>query len=223
MKIVVQEDGPYAVTGAPPLSRQTIGVNSDGESIGWVPSESISADAAYLLCRCGQSATKPFCDGTHVKIRFDGQETASREPYSEQAREIDGPVLALADAEPLCALGRFCDREGQVWNSVFTAQSDIAREAFTRQVGQCPSGRLVTWDMASRRPIEPNLPPSIVLVEDPQEGVSGPLWVRGGIEVISASGASYEVRNRVTLCRCGASKNKPFCDGTHVSIQFRDA
>jgi CDGSH-type Zn-finger protein len=223
IKIAVTTDGPYAVTGGPPLSRQTIGVNADGESVEWVAGESVSADAAYLLCRCGQSSTKPFCDGTHVRIGFDGEETASHLPYQEQAQQIDGPVLALTDAEPLCAFGRFCDRDGQVWNSVSTAQSDTAREAFSRQVGQCPSGRLVAWDIADRKPLEPTLPPSVVLVEDPHEGVSGPLWVRGGIEITSADGVSYEVRNRVTLCRCGASNNKPFCDGTHVSIRFRDA
>jgi CDGSH-type Zn-finger protein len=47
--------------------------------------------------------------------------------------------------------------------------------------------------------------------------------IRGGIQVIAADGFHYEIRNRVTLCRCGASKNKPFCDGTHAAIKFRDA
>lgn len=50
----------------------------------------------------------------------------------------------------------------------------------------------------------------------------GPLWVRGGIPVESSDGATYEVRNRVTLCRCGRSSNKPFCDGTHKGVGFRD-
>jgi CDGSH-type Zn-finger protein len=59
-------------------------------------------------------------------------------------------------------------------------------------------------------------------VEDPAEGVSGPLWLRGGIPVFAADGFAYEVRNRVTLCRCGASKNKPFCDGSHAAIKFTD-
>jgi len=48
------------------------------------------------------------------------------------------------------------------------------------------------------------------------------LWVRGGIPVTSANGFHYEVRNRVTLCRCGTSKNKPFCDGSHAAIKFKD-
>jgi CDGSH-type Zn-finger protein len=222
MKIAVTKDGPYAVTGGPPLSKQTIASNAAGESDRWLPGETIAVGASYALCRCGQSSRKPFCDGTHAKVGFDGQETASRQPYSEQAQEIDGPALALTDAEPLCAFARFCDRDGKVWNTVSEARSASASEAFTHQVGQCPSGRLVAWDVDARKPIEPMLPPSIVLIEDPQEGVSGPLWVRGGIEIVGADGVAYEIRNRVTLCRCGESRNKPFCDGTHASIGFTD-
>ena len=60
------------------------------------------------------------------------------------------------------------------------------------------------------------------MVEDPALECSGPLWVRGGITVESKDGSSYERRNRVTLCRCGASSNKPFCDGSHASIKFDD-
>ena len=60
------------------------------------------------------------------------------------------------------------------------------------------------------------------MVQDTARLVSGPIWVRGGIPVLGADGAAYEVRNRVTLCRCGASTNKPFCDGAHASIRFND-
>jgi CDGSH-type Zn-finger protein len=222
IKISVQTDGPYAVTGGPPLSKQTIGSNAAGESTDWLPGETVAAGASYFLCRCGQSSKKPFCDGTHAKVGFDGTETTSRQPYAEQAQEIDGPALALMDAEPLCAFGRFCDRDGKVWNTVSQVQSESANKAFARQVGQCPSGRLVAWDLASRQQIEPEFRPSIVLVEDPQQGVSGPLWVRGGIEIVAADGVAYETRNRVTLCRCGQSNNKPFCDGTHAAVGFRD-
>lgn len=220
--ITVTKDGPYAVTGSPPLSRRTIGSNAAGESVEWVPGETIAAAASYFLCRCGRSSKKPFCDGTHAKIGFDGTETASRQPYASQAKEIDGPTLALTDVESLCAFARFCDRDGKVWNTVSRAESEPARKAFAYQVGQCPSGRLVAWDIASREQIEPSFLPSILLVEDPQEGVSGPVWVRGGIEVIAGDGTPYEIRNRVTLCRCGQSRNKPFCDGSHASVGFRE-
>ena len=39
----------------------------------------------------------------------------------------------------------------------------------------------------------------------------------GGIPIHGADGQAYEVRNRVTLCRCGRSANKPYCDGAHAA------
>ena len=80
----------------------------------------------------------------------------------------------------------------------------------------------MAWDRKTKDALEPELAASIGLVQDPARGVSGPLWVRGGIPVVAADGTAYEVRNRVALCRCGASGNKPFCDGSHASIKFRD-
>src|SRR5690349_7227759 len=116
--ITVSKDGPYLVSGSVPLAFQIIGVNDDGESIEWVESEKLQSTEQYALCRCGASNTKPFCDGTHLKIGFDGTETASREPVMNQAELLDGPTMQLADAEGLCAFARFCDPEGRVWNQV---------------------------------------------------------------------------------------------------------
>jgi CDGSH-type Zn-finger protein len=49
---------------------------------------------------------------------------------------------------------------------------------------------------------------------------NGPLLVRGRIEVRHEDG-TLEVMPRATLCRCGSSANKPFCDNTHLRIAFR--
>jgi len=224
MKVTIGKDGPYRVSGGVPLIRETIGVNEAGDSVAWVEDIAPSPPgAAYFLCRCGASKTKPFCDGSHAEIGFDGTETASRAPYLEQAGVLEGPALVLADAEALCAYGRFCDRAGKVWNTVAEARTPTERAAFIEQVGQCPSGRLVALDRTTGEAVEPELPPSIALVEDPQQDCAGPLWVRGGIAIADTDGTAWEVRNRVTLCRCGASNNKPFCDGSHASIGFKDA
>jgi CDGSH-type Zn-finger protein len=220
--VQITKDGPYIVSGALPLAKQTIGTNAAGESVRWVPGQSYPVKSQYALCRCGQSASKPFCDGSHAKVGFDGTETASRDLYQQQAKVIKGPAMSLTDAESLCAFARFCDPHGQVWSLVSQSDDPSASRHFLRETCDCPSGRLVAWDNATGKAIEPEYEPSIGLVEDPVNACSGPLWLRGGVQVIGSDKFEYEVRNRVTLCRCGASQNKPFCDGAHASIKFND-
>jgi CDGSH-type Zn-finger protein len=221
-RITITRNGPYRVTGAIPLAKQTIETDSEGQSREWQAGPGIEVTDVYRLCRCGQSANKPFCDETHLTVAFDGTETASRAPYLEQAERIDGPAMELTDAESLCAWARFCDPDGQVWGLIEETDDPDARDKVRHQTGRCPSGRLVAWDKKTNEPYEPVFEPSIGLVQDPHAGVSGPLWVRGGIPVESADGTPYEARNRMTLCRCGASSNKPFCDGSHASVGFKD-
>ncbi len=221
-KIVVSKDGPYVVSGEPLLSLQIITPNREGFSWDWTQGEPFKVSAVYKLCRCGQSKTKPFCDDSHERVRFDGTETATRKPYDRQAETIDGPTLTLQDAEVLCAFARFCDPAGKVWGLVGRSDDPESRALTIREANHCPAGRLVVRDKATRDVLEDPLPSSIGVVEDPALGCSGPLWVRGGIRVESADGKPYEIRNRVTLCRCGASVNMPFCNGSHASIRFQD-
>lgn len=222
-KVEITKDGPYIVSGTLHLAQMTIGANAGAESVRWEQGRDYPDQAQYALCRCGHSGAKPYCDGTHVTIGFDGTETASRKPYGEQAKTIPGPTLSLTDAPSLCAFARFCDPNGQVWHLVQETDSPRAVKDFIRQTCDCPSGRLVAWDNATGLAIEPHYEPSIGLIEDPVERCSGPIWVRGGVPVIGAEGFRYEIRNRVTLCRCGVSQNKPFCDGSHAKVGFSDA
>jgi CDGSH-type Zn-finger protein len=221
MKITITKNGPYVVSGSVPMARQTILADAHGNSIEWQEGEAFETTATFALCRCGHSSNKPYCDGSHLRVGFDGAETASRSLYLEQAVEQDGPTLILTDAQPLCAFARFCDVAGQVWNLV-EQEGQEAAALTAREAGLCPSGRLVAWDRRTKTAIEPEFKPSIGIVGDPTEGVAGPIWVRGGIPVVSAEGETYEVRNRVTLCRCGASRNKPFCDASHAKIGFTE-
>lgn len=223
MKITIAKNGPYLVSGSVPLAIQTIGVNRNGDSTEWIEGKALASTEQYALCRCGHSKNKPYCDGSHAKAGFDGTETASHAPVAEQATVMDGPTMQLLDAEVLCAFARFCDPHGQVWNQVEQTDDARVRAQFISQVGNCPSGRLIAVDKQTGEPVEPRLPPSIGLVEDPAQHCSGPLWVRGGIELIGADGQAYEVRNRMTLCRCGRSENKPFCNGQHAAEpKFKD-
>ena len=221
-KITVTTNGPYLVEGNLPLQHQHIVVNDAGESLDWRAGATVPHGESYSLCRCGKSGKKPFCDGSHARVRFDGTEIASHAPYEKQAERTLGPTIVLEDAEKLCAFARFCDPHGQVWNLVGRSDEPPAAALVEQEAGHCPSGRLVAKRKGHAQPLEPKLPPSIGLVQDTAQGVSGAIWVRGGIAVVGASGYAYENRNRVTLCRCGASRNKPFCDGSHAAIKFSD-
>jgi len=221
-KITVTENGPYVVSGDIPVSLQVITPNKEGFSWDWVEGRSFKLDPNNCLCRCGHSKDKPFCDGSHSRIHFNGTETASRQQYEDQAERTEGPTMILSDAENLCAFARFCDPEGKIWSLIEVTDDPKVHELVIREAMHCPSGRLVLHDKKTGKEIEHTLPTSIGVVEDPALQCSGPLWVRGGIIIESADGKQYEKRNRVTLCRCGTSSNKPFCDGSHASIKFQD-
>lgn len=213
--IKVTENGPYHVMGSVPLAEQVIHVDADGECHGWEEGKKYPEKDGYKLCRCGKSVNKPFCTGMHAVTGFKGKETASRKSYAEQAQTYEGPELVLSDAEDLCSSARFCHRAGGTWNLTEQSADPEARKIAVEEACDCPSGRLVAHDKQGNA-IEPEFTPSIGPVKDPQAGKDGPLWVRGGIPVESVDGKPYEIRNRVTLCRCGKSANKPFCDGSHL-------
>ena len=214
-RIKVTKNGPYLVSGGLPLSEQRIRVDSEGQPHGWEEGRKLPTPKVYSLCRCGHSRSQPFCDGSHAGIGFNGKEKATRKPYVAQAVEINGPELLLTDAEDLCAGSRFCHRAGGIWKLTRKSRDPKARQTAIEEACDCPSGRLVVWDKEGTA-IEPGMKPSIGLVVEPQADHVGPLWVRGGIPVESADGNTYEVRNRVTLCRCGKSSNKPFCDASRL-------
>jgi CDGSH-type Zn-finger protein len=214
LKIKVSKNGPYLISGGIPMLKQIITTDSEGTPIEWRAGTEYPSQKC-ALCRCGQSKSKPFCDGTHVKVGFDGTETASQESYFNQPEEIDGPAIKLSDVQELCASARFCHRAGGIWTLIPQSGDPRTKRIVLEEAGDCPSGRLMIWDKKTKKTIEPEFEKSIGLIEDPAVGVSGPIWVRGGIQVESADGKTYKVRNRVTLCRCGKSSNKPFCDSSH--------
>lgn len=218
-RIEVTENGPYMVSGALPVRVETIVSDDADESVAWEPGREFEHRESFALCRCGNSSNKPFCDGTHNKVGFDGTETASREKYEDGVKVYSGPTMDMTDNPVFCSVARFCDARGKAWSNVKRTDTDEGRDIVGSEAMMCPSGRLVAIEKSEGDPraLEPEFDPQeIGLIEDPTENCSGPLWVQGGVEVVGADGEAYEVRNRVTLCRCGRSANKPFCDGSHV-------
>jgi CDGSH-type Zn-finger protein len=218
-KIKIVKDGPYVVSGNVPLEEKIISL--EGGNYEYRQGRKYPEAERYTLCRCGRSKTPPCCDGSHVKEGFDGTETASRDSYAERATLQEGPHLSLMD-DGRCASARFCFREkGDAWDLTDRSDDPELREEAIKAACDCPAGRLVALD-ENGRAIEPVFEPSIEILQDPEKGVSGPLYVKGHIPVESADGGTYEVRNRITLCRCGESANKPFCDAAHIRARYRD-
>lgn len=221
-KIKVTKDGPYEVSGGVPLLEEEIVCDESGDPLNWKKTKDFPTKPEYLLCRCGKSKNKPYCDGSHIKGEFDGEEVADpTRIFFDMAQTYEGPLVDLHDAEELCSGAGFCYRSGGTWD--LTEYNDkISKELAIQQSCDCPSGRLVIEDK-KKGVIETEFEEVISIVQEPEIGMSGPLWVKGKIEIESASGSQYEKRNRVTLCRCGKSNNNPFCDRTHHQIEFNDS
>src|SRR5512137_3107504 len=126
MKITVSKNGPYIVTGKVPLISSEICNDDEGYCRTWREVKRYPLQEKYALCRCGQSKNKPFCDGTHTKIHFEGTEAGNYETFDKEAEVIRGPELTLADNEHLCVHARFCMRAGGIWNLVKHPESQEA-------------------------------------------------------------------------------------------------
>lgn len=222
-KIVVEEKGPYLVYGRPPMRLQFIMPNEVGESWYFKEGEAFSTEAEpTALCRCGASAHKPYCDGSHTRVSWKPALTAKRSGLLDNVEITSGERVSLTDNAEFCVFARFCDASTGVWALTEASGEEIARKLAVRAASLCPSGRLMAWDNDADKPYEFKYDPSLGLIEDPLVGASGGLWVRGGISIEREDGSCYEIRNRNVLCRCGHSANKPYCDGSHAAMKWRD-
>ena len=220
LTITITPNGPYLVNGGVPLTERYPAESIHGEPLAWDPVGAAQPEPAvaqkYALCRCGQSSHKPYCDGTHAKVGFDGAVTADPGPSADRRERYVGEGVVMTDEPGLCAHAGFCGtRFTNVWQMIERTADPEVRARLRQMVANCPSGRLQVTLSGQTQPDEPAYIPSIATIPD------GPLWVRGGITVQTMDGTTYEVRNRVTLCRCGQSSNKPFCDGTHDHVGFK--
>lgn len=219
-KIKIAKDGPYLVTGKTKLVMVANLPGQDGV-MQQNTVKTFETQDEYHLCRCGYSKNKPFCDGSHNATHFNGTETADKAPYLDRVQVQEGNGFALLD-DDRCAFGRFCHRKQGVEVWTLTEKSSNASNKAEAIVGAsaCPSGRLTA--LVDNQLVEDEYEAVICVVEDPEKGVSAGLYVRGDIALDSAETGPYEQRNRLALCRCGASSNKPFCDGSHVTVGFKD-
>jgi CDGSH-type Zn-finger protein/truncated hemoglobin YjbI/ferredoxin len=205
-RIEVMEHGPYRVTGDVAI------YNAQGSLV--------RQGGVWHLCRCGGSRNKPFCDITHGLKGFDGAERADHGPIaSRRAGYAADSVTVYDDRSICCHYGQCTSRLPTVFRAdkePFVDPERATVAAIIDVVGACPSGALAYARENGGEPVEHHERPSITATVD------GPYRVRGAIEIVGADGRSYERRERQVLCRCGLSRNKPFCDGSHWYASFRD-
>ncbi len=201
-----REDGPLVVQGLEHLK----------DAKGW----DIAAAGTknnIALCRCGYSSSKPFCDGTHKKTDFRSAKLTDGE-WDFRA-DYEGDEVTIHDNRGICGHIGYCtDQLPEVFKMGVEPWIDAdgaPGERVAEQTRRCPSGALShSVDGIEHRDQE--RPPTI------QVTPSGPYYVTGGVELRDTKrgeGASLE---HYVLCRCGRSKNKPFCDGTHWYVDFTD-
>jgi len=197
-------NGPYLVTSVETL------LNSKGEPL--------PARSTMRLCRCGGSGNKPFCDGTHMRNGFSGAKSPERVP-DHRDTYTDGR-LTVFDNRGICQHAGYCTDNlpsvFRVREEPFVDPSGASHEAIIETIKQCPSGAL-SYALDGVEYRDQDRPPAITVSKN------GPYRVTGGIQLPAdeprGEGAS---REHYALCRCGGSKNKPFCDGTHWYINFTD-
>lgn len=196
-------DGPYLVKNLADFK------NSRGESI--------AAKPEMLLCRCGGSADKPFCDGTHLRIGFRGDKSEDRLP--DRLDNYTGQEITIHDNRGVCSHAGYCtDNSPAVFKMksepwIYPDADDSGKTAKT--IKMCPSGALsYTKDKILYKDQE--RAPAITVSKD------GPYRAVGGPELKDPIGNKPESKEHYALCRCGASKNKPFCSGQHWYVNFKD-
>jgi CDGSH-type Zn-finger protein len=195
-------DGPYLVKDLENLS------NRKGP---------IEAKSGMALCRCGGSGNKPFCDGTHSKIGFSSEKLEGR--VEDKRDNYEGREITLHDNRGICAHAGYCT-DGLP--SVFRLRQEpwidpngASQKEIIAAVQKCPSGAL-SYSVERTEHRDREGKPAIFIAPN------GPYLVSGGVDLQDTSRGEGASTEHFTLCRCGGSKNKPFCDGTHWHKKFTD-
>ncbi len=202
-KVTCAPNGPYLLEQGADLQR------ASGEAL---PNEK-----GVALCRCGGSRNKPFCDGTHRKNGFSD---ANHADAAKDKRDVyAGKRITIFDNRALCAHAGHCT-DGLA--SVFRMRSEpwidadgAAVQQIIDTIRRCPSGAL-SYAIDGVEATAQRGSPKVTVTDN------GPYALSGGVELAGVKFGDGASREHYTLCRCGASKNKPFCDGSHWNAGFQD-
>ncbi|MFW5913889.1 MAG: glutamate synthase-related protein, partial [Bacillota bacterium] len=172
--------------------------------------------STVALCRCGGSKSKPYCDGTHGKNGFTDEKDKTRVPRRHDVYE--GKTVTIHDDRGICSHAGYCT-DGlpevfQMGKEPWIDPDGASEDAIRKTIEKCPSGALSYEIDGKRFTAFASDEPELEITKD------GPYRAKGFIDLESDD--VPESKEHFALCRCGASKNKPFCDGSHHYEQFED-
>lgn len=170
---------------------------------------------ATALCRCGHSSSKPFCDGTHAKVNWTDEKKEGRQP-----RKVDtyvGAKITIHDDRGICSHAGFCTsglpKVFQMRTEPWINADAETVDKIVKTIRKCPSGALSYT-------IDGGLHNKFADIQEIKITENGPYLVKGTIELKDQD--QPESEEHFALCRCGKSRNKPFCDGQHWYHKFKD-
>jgi len=121
------------------------------------------------------------------------------------------PSKCIHAAECVKALPQVYDPKAKPWINAENASTEELKD----QISKCPSGALSYFMNGEENQESQSLKTKIEVLEN------GPLLVYGTLTVTDQDG-NEDVKNKTTaFCRCGASNNKPYCDGSHIKVDFK--
>ena len=137
----------------------------------------------------------------------------TKEYTNEEVTVVWKPDLCIHSGKCVQGLPGVFDPKERPWVNVQGATS----EEILRQVNNCPSGALSGYYNHQTTDTQMSEETSTTNIE---VFSNGPIRIPGPCTVALADGSTEEKEKDVFLCRCGASSNKPYCDGTHKRIGF---
>lgn len=208
-KIICLSNGPYYLLNSQERKVVSNLENSKGEKY--------STIMGIALCRCGGSKSKPFCDGTHGIIGFKSNKES--DGSKNKRKNYVGKKIAVHDNREICSHAGYCVRN---LSKVFRLNErpwidpdGSSENEIVAAVKNCPSGAL-SYSIDGIEYSDQDRKPMVTVSRN------GPYYVTGNIELVGEAFGEGASKEHYTLCRCGASKNKPFCDGMHLKINFKD-
>jgi len=201
MGITIIENGPLKV---------------DSKNVKWMKGDDdIDIRQPAMLCVCGSSKNKPYCDGAHMKNGFSSKKDISKEII----QTYEGKDITIHFNRSICAGASTCVSD---LNKVFKSgdgdnwiypDNDINNNII-KTISKCPSGAL-SYQINDKVFIDKREVPKISIVKD------GPYNVEA-IDIETSQIPTNYSETKYALCRCGNSKNKPYCDYSHAQSKWSD-